>query len=288
MIATTYFIQANYLLRERRYAEAALLYEKAIKDQPTFPCAWANYFKCLAVLNNNVVTLDNANRYLEVFGDDIHRISDLLLLTNKQIKYDIIVIISRLSKIDPWVRSVVSELSVTSDGNQLRKALELYSRDTSCYITCHYLGDAYFGLAKYSDAILWYRKALDRNENFGWSWLNLAKSLIHVNGNFDERLDALNNAYDIMSESMHIGSVLRPLAEHLACTRHIRRASDIYLELSKIEPEGDAILFAIENLLKTGDAIAASKLSIHVRDWKNVQNHVWASVYLDWANGMQA
>jgi tetratricopeptide (TPR) repeat protein len=281
------FEKGNLLFRSGDYEAATMNYSASIALRPHFFPAWTNYIRCLIHLRkaNDLVTA--VDRYLDLYGDQLKRIRDIQILTTNHFKSDVSSLILRKSRIDPWIRHVLHQIDGVDGSARQKRLHDLFDADPSLFITCHLLGDSYFGAQKFSEASKWYQAALSRNPNYGWSWFNLAKTLIANNANFLERLNALERAAELMSDSMHLALVLRPLAAHLSCTRFIERAAHVYVQIADIEPTGDAVLFAIETLLKIGDTQHACRLAERLEDWPNLKHHAWAADFLEWANQMR-
>lgn len=281
---TSDFRNGNFFFRSRDYHSAARAYSKSIEKYSTFLPAWRNYIICLIQLKAHAEIIGSIDSYLDLPGDQFNRIQDIQLITSGYSQSVISELVAKKSKIDPWVNHIYRTLGNTGNAEQIAQLHSLFDDDPSIYLTSYFLGNAYCSKRKYFEAVHWYQSALDRNPSHGWSWLNMAKAMISANFPFADRLNALNKAEKHMTDSMCIGEVLRPLASHLSCTHAVRRAIDLFLQLSTIEPESDAILYAIENLIKIGDYENACELVDQVKTWSNTDVHIWAAEYVEWAD----
>lgn len=284
-MAASPFQLGNARFRAGDYVGAAALYERSITAEPKFVPAWSNKLRCLIRLDLPSEAMAFAERLLEYRSVDVTCVQDILILSRHYHRVDFEILVSRKSRIDPWVTRVYSLTNALPPHDRKSKLEHLVEEDPSLYITHHLLGDSLFAERDYAAAARCYRAACQRKADFGWSWFNLAKALQALRLNFSERLDALTQAAALMRESLYASSVLRPYAEHLACTRRVKEAVAVYLEVASLEPSGDAALWAVETLMKCRGYSEALRLAPLIRE-RGLMDH-WSEGFLEWAEHSQ-
>jgi tetratricopeptide (TPR) repeat protein len=279
----TSFQQGNIAFRCKAYDLAEAAYAESVLAHPEFRAAWIGRLQCLMKLNRCGDALSLIEKYLSIYGDKIEEIYELQLVTQKYNLSDVKTIISKKSRIDPWLAHIMTQASSLEMDNRIEQLMSFLDDDPSLYITYHLLGDSYFCAKDYSSAINWYREAVVRKPDYGWSWFNLGRALSENKGEFSERLHVFQHAAELMKGSVHYPDVLNLLAQHLACTRNIRQAINIYIDLHRHESSNDSLLYAIELLLSIGDIKGASSLAPMLEGWPNLYHHIWAPKFLYWS-----